>query len=280
MPRSEEPQGGWGGGAGPGSAHGPRGPQGSRQRSGRRRRRGAAGHCPQRPRRRRGRARRHPAPGPVPPGRWGLWRAAGPGPQTAGLRGLPRNLSSCCGSRLRTCSTFAMFLGSGAPLAGRPREVNWAGRKRCAPFKFCPEEDRRRGRGSSAGCARGGRPTRCGRRGGGRGRGRGARRAHGTHARTHARSDARTHAAAGRPWRREAAPYANSRGGREAARARPSRGSAQAQARPRGGAASTGGRGFARRGGDPRRLDSCARARGVFLEGRLGGPLGLLNNSN
>lgn len=54
-------------------------------------------------------------------------RAAGPsgaraeaGARGGGPPGLPRNLSSCCGSRLRTCSTFAMFLGGGTPRAGRP----------------------------------------------------------------------------------------------------------------------------------------------------------------
>lgn len=50
----------------------------------------------------------------------GAGRRARPAAEDGGPPGLPRNLSSCCGSRLRTCSTFAMFLGSGAPQAGRP----------------------------------------------------------------------------------------------------------------------------------------------------------------
>ena len=68
------------------------------------------------------------AGGPTSPPRRRALRSAGesagrrarPAAEDGGPPGLPRNLSSCCGSRLRTCSTFAMFLGGGAARAGRP----------------------------------------------------------------------------------------------------------------------------------------------------------------
>ena len=51
---------------------------------------------------------------------------------TASVKG-PRNLSSCCGSRLRTCPTFAMFLSGWAARAGRLERAPGVGRVNAAP---------------------------------------------------------------------------------------------------------------------------------------------------
>lgn len=146
----------------------------------------------------------------------GAGRPGQPRGRTWRASGLPRNLSSCCGSRLRTCSTFAMFLSGGAPLPGRPPERSpEAGGVTAAPPLNLERGGRPgRGRGSPTGCARGGGAAYAVQAQGRRARARPRCPASARHARTHAATHARTHAA-GWPARLRALRR------REAARAEP-----------------------------------------------------------
>lgn len=185
------------------------------------------------------------------------WRASG----------LPRNLSSCCGSRLRTCSTFAMFLSGGAPLPGRPPERSpEAGGVNAAPPLNSERGGRPgRGRGSSTGCARGGGRGLRGAGAGAEGEGEAAVPGERT-ARTHAATHARTHAAG---W--PAGPCARSGGGKLRARS-PSRRCAQARRGRRAGLPSGRGRGVMQvwRRGRP----GCSEVRTVISKVIYSGPMG------
>lgn len=199
----------------------------------------------------------------------GAGRPGQPRGRTWRASGLPRNLSSCCGSRLRTCSTFAMFLSGGAPLPGRPPERSpEAGGVTAAPPLNLERGGRPgRGRGSPTGCARGGGAAYAVQAQGRRARARPRCPASARHARTQRRTHART---------QRAGRLGCARSGGEKLRARsPSRCCAQARRGPRGGA--TGWQGAGCRGsleagpsGMLRREDS--HREGYLLRARGGQP--------